>query len=67
MRCLGVLVASALLSACGDGGHDAAPQARKETVFDPMTQQLDRVKQQAETLPKERKDDLDRAIEADTQ
>jgi hypothetical protein len=58
------------LVACGGGASSEqaaqAPAPRQETVFDPMAQQLDRAKQVADTLPKERKENLDNAIDADS-
>jgi hypothetical protein len=35
-------------------------------VFDPMTSQIDKAREAAETLPQERKDGLDQAIDGDS-
>ena len=62
------LSAALLLVACDtpDENHKPVdPQApRSETVFDPMTNQLDRAKRAADRLPDERKESLDQAIDA---
>ena len=57
------LAATGLLAACGGGSTEPPPAPPQKTDFDPMTQQLDKVKQQAETLPDERKAALDKAID----
>ena len=65
-----IIAALALLAACGSAKHDAPPPPvapAKKTVFEPLVNQLDYVKQQAETLPQERKENLDAAIAADEQ
>jgi hypothetical protein len=72
---LSVLVAIALC-ACerdtsGDGSARAAQStetsSQSATVFDPVLDQRDRIQQQADQIPAQRKADLDRAIEADGQ
>ena len=58
-----------LVASCGGASHDEPPPPGPppidQTVFGPLVKQRDRVREQAETLPKERKENLDKAIEAD--
>lgn len=73
MRLLPTILVTALLgllTSCGSAekSEPAPPPAPpKETVFDPLLQQRDRAQQAADTLPKERKENLDKAIEGDAQ
>ena len=70
MKYLGALLLLANLAACGSANESApAPAATppEKTVFDPMTRQIDRAKQLSETLPDQRKADLDKAIDPDSQ
>jgi hypothetical protein len=64
------LALTVLTSACGGGsGQEPARAAEAppaETVFDPMTSQIDKAREAAETLPQERKDGLDQAIDGDS-
>ena len=49
------------LAACSD----SKPPPPEKTVFDPMLQQRDKAQELADKLPQERKENLDRAIDAD--
>jgi hypothetical protein len=63
---LGAWIALALLGCSSKPGAEepAGAQAPPEaTVFDPLTGALEKTRQQAETLPQQRKDDLDAAID----
>lgn len=65
---MAAVVMSLGLAACGGGASQSNEQAAappQKTALDPMMQQLERVQRQAETLPQQRKDNLDRAIESD--
>lgn len=63
---LAALVAIAL-SGCGATSQEPpAPAPPQKTVFDPMTRQIGRVQKLTDELPKERKDNLDTAIDADS-
>ncbi len=63
MRYVLVCLVLGALSGCGSSEPPPPPE---KTVFDPMTSQIDKVKEQAETLPVERKGNLDDAIDADS-
>lgn len=64
---LGAMLAT--LAACGAAPHDApaTPPAKTKTVFDPLLQQRDKAQELAHKLPDERKENLDHAIEAESQ
>jgi hypothetical protein len=64
-RMLVIGVAFAACSACGGPASDESPPPPQKTVFDPMLQQRDKARELAEKLPQERKENLDRAIDAD--
>jgi len=66
MRILWISAALAACSACSSPADNVPPPPQK-TVFDPMLQQRDKAKELAEKLPQERKENLDRAIDADGQ
>jgi hypothetical protein len=60
-----------LISGCSSGSDDSTPAEIEAaepagTVFDPMTSQLDKAREAAETLPRERKEGLDQAIDGDS-
>lgn len=56
-----IILSCILLAACGE--HEEAKQARdRETVFDPLTQQVDKAKTVEETV-QQHKRDLDEALE----
>ena len=57
------LLAALLLAACGGSGEDTPePYEDRETVFDPMTDTIDRAKA-VEEMTDERKKELDAALE----
>ena len=58
-----LLIAAILaLTACSD---PPPPEKPVKTVFDPLLEQRDKAQEMADKLPQERKDSLDRAIDAD--
>lgn len=63
MKSLPVYAALALLAGCGSS-EPPPPAPPQKTVFDPMLQQRDKVKAMADKLPDERKEALDKAIDA---
>ena len=70
MRYLLATLLLTAVAACGSSDKsEPAPAATRpqKTVFDPMTRQVDRAKQLSETLPDQRKGDLDTAIDGDSQ
>lgn len=63
MRTLPLIVALAVLSGCGSSEPPPPP---KKTVFDPLTDQLHKVEQKAATMPDQRKADLDKQIDSNS-
>jgi hypothetical protein len=73
---LGLMLAAIVLCGCARDSASEGPAREAEseqssvdgeTVFDPLLDQRDRVQQQVDQLPDQRKAELDRAIEADEQ
>ena len=62
MRWLLIAAILAALIACSD---PPPPEKSVKTVFDPLLEQRDKAQEMADKLPQERKDSLDRAIDAD--
>jgi hypothetical protein len=56
-----IMVACILLAACGES-EDAKQAEDRETVFDPLTQQVDKAKAVEDTV-EQHKRDLDEALE----
>lgn len=54
------------LAGCGSSSTEPPPAPPEKTVFDPMTSQIEKVQKQVDALPKERKDNLDSAIESES-
>ena len=71
MKYAALIAALGLLAGCGSAKHDEpappSPPPVDQTVFGPLLEQRDRAQQQADILPKERKENLDNAIAADEQ
>lgn len=57
-----IIVTALLLAACGGGSGDAAAPDDRETVFDPLTDQLDKAESVQDTT-RQHKDDLDAALQ----
>lgn len=66
MRRFAVCTVLGMLAGCGSSEPPPPAPPPKKTVFDPMTRQVDEARHLAETLPGERKDTLDKAIDGDS-
>jgi hypothetical protein len=71
MKHAALIITLCFLAACGSAKQDdlppPGPPPIDQTVFGPLIEQRDYAQQQAELLPKERKENLDKAIAADEQ
>lgn len=64
MRKIGLLIVGLLLAGCGGGGNDESAAATEdpESVFDPMTDQIDKAKA-VEDQAMQHKEDIDSAVQ----
>jgi len=58
-----VLIASISLMVMACTKSAPPPEPPRQTVFDPMVQQLDRARQAANELPRQHRADIDRTID----